>query len=157
MILQFRSESSAPISVINEVEFSVDDQHQIPQNEFKTKNLNFAHSFRPIYYCSRVFGLTPFSIIYDSDDEVQMPKVGVLDSFWFVVSICLYLIMAYSSYHQMIVNQYQSIPNVLVIGGYMISILSLIFGAVIVGIDMWSRFRLVDVLKKITTFDKEVS
>lgn len=154
-MIDINSESLATTSVINDVEVSVDNQMPVAKNDVKLEKPNFALSFRPIYYCSRVFGLMPFTIIYDSNDNVQKPKVGLLDSLWFLISICSYLIMAYISCQRSAI--YQNIPYVFSFGVFMIFLSSQIFGALIIVMDMCNRFRLVDILKKIVIFDKEVS
>lgn len=118
---------------------------------------SFAYSFRSIYYYSRVFGLLPYSIIYDTEGEPQVPRVGVLNCLWFIVSIFLYSSMAYVSYIDMSISHDQNVPHVLVLGSYFLQILSLIFGAVIIIMDMCNRHRFVDILRKIGIFDKEAS
>lgn len=131
-------------------------QNSVNEKSVKSE-LNFAYSFRPIYYFSRVFGLMPFSVKYDSNGQPQMPRVGILDSLWFVTTICVYLSMAYISYQQMTLPQDPNAPKVLVFSEYLLQILGLVYGALIIGMDLCNRFKLVDVLKQLTTFDKEAS
>lgn len=122
----------------------------------QSQELNFAFSFRPIYYFSRVFGLMPFSIVYDSNGDPQVPRVGIFDLLWFVISICIYLPFVYYCYKQLAISNDQSVPILFLLGAYILQMLDLIYGVLIIGIDMYNRFKLVGILKKITAFDKEV-
>lgn len=123
--------------------------------ENRSKNLNFADSFRPIYYFSRVFGLMPYSIIYDSNGDVQEPKVRTLDVLWFVISMCIYILMAVILYQEMNISNLNTSVYILLLGEFVLLMLTLIFGAQVIGMDMCNRFRIIDILKKINTFDKE--
>lgn len=118
---------------------------------------NFAYSFRPIYYFSRVFGLMPFLVKYDSKGQPEMPRVGILDSLWFVTTICVYLSMAYISYQQMSLPQDPNAPTVLVFSEYLLQILGLVYGALIIAMDLCNRFKFVDILKQLMIFDTEAS
>lgn len=116
---------------------------------------DFASIFRPIYYFSRVFGMLPFSIIYDSNGEVQEPKVRTFDVLWFVGSISLRLSIAFISIQQVKLDP--GAPHVLTLGGFVLIILSHVFGAVAAGMEMCNRYIIIDILKMVNTFDKEAS
>lgn len=47
-----------------------------------SKEYDFAHCFRPIYYCSRIFGFMPFSIVYDSSAAIHKPSPRAFDLLW---------------------------------------------------------------------------
>lgn len=64
------------------------------QNTSKSEPKEFQHGFQPIYYFSRAIGLWPFSITYSSNGTIKA-RVHLLDSLWFIVSICLYLTALY--------------------------------------------------------------
>lgn len=133
------------------------DQLRIVKKAFYSGRMNFAYSFRPIYYCSRIFGLKPFSIIFDSNGQVQEPRVRICDGLWFVISICSYLSLTYVLYQERMHPGVSSLPSILKIGGNIHMILSHVFSAFIVAMDMFNRSKLVDILKMFNTFDDEVS
>lgn len=129
-----------------------------PKNAAEDMHINkhsFANSFRPIYYFSRLFGLLPWSINYDSKRQVQGPRLRVFDVLWFLMFICGYLLMAYNSYHRMTVNQ--NSVTVLIFGGHMHVILKFIFGISAMGMDLCNRHKIVYILKMFNDFDKNVS
>lgn len=122
------------------------------------KKLDFVHSFEPIYYFSRFFGLMPFKIVRNTDGELLMPKVSRLDRLWFVVSICLYLYLVYILGQYIVLAKYMTRQqSILFIGDQLRLIFCLIFATVAIGTDMCNRFKLVDLLKKIVIIDKDVS
>lgn len=119
--------------------------------------LSFVHSFRPIHYFSRVFGLMPFSIVHDSRGELQKPKVSFSSSLWFVISICIYSFMAYSVFKNMKIAHDSSLTStILLVGDDLLLASNFIFGAVIVLIDMCNRLKLTNILKDFMVFDEEV-
>lgn len=131
------------------------------ESQLTTKNLekfNFFYSFRPVYYFSRTFGFLPFSIVYDSNGSIQIPKIRVFDSLWFTIAMSVYILSA------VIVLQNTESPEdgsniesvILKITDYILLVSMLFFGAVIIGMDMINRFKLVEILKDINTFDEEV-
>ena len=61
----------------------------------QAKKLNFMDSFRPVYYFSRIFGLLPFSFIYDSNGDVQKTKITKFDGLWFLISMFVYVLMSF--------------------------------------------------------------
>lgn len=157
-MIQCDTNNLKPINVI-EIEMintSNHCQNGINEIDESPKLLNFAYSFRPVYYLSRVFGLMPFSIEYDLIGQPQVPRVNRIDAMWFVIVICLYLSMAYISYEKMNFPQDSSIPYILFLGEYLFQILDLVYGALIIGLDMCNRYKLVNILKKLTLFDEEV-
>lgn len=145
------------VSDIKVVRQSVDDRLKIIVED--ANKLNFAYSFRPIYYFSRTVGLMPFSIAYDSNGNAQEPRVKRLDALWFVVSISCYIFVAWSTYRIYYLAILQSPYTILVLNmcDYLLLIGELIFAVVMIAMDMWNRFNLVDILKKIQYFDKKAS
>lgn len=119
---------------------------------------NFAYSFRPVYYVSRAFGLMPFSIIYNSNREPNNSKVTVYDCLWLMVSVCIYLMLGFFRYRNLVLPEGASTTShILILGDSVVLILSLTFAGQFVIMDFFNRFKLVDVLKKIIVFDNEVS
>lgn len=157
-MIQCDGKNLAPIN-ITEIEMDhtpADNQNDTIEIDVPPKVLNFAYSFRPVYYLSRVFGLMPFSIEYDLNDRPQLPRVKRLDAMWFAIAICLYLSMAYVSYQKLNLPQDSSVPYILFLGEHLFQILDLVYGALIIGLDMCNRYKLVNILKKLILFDEEV-
>lgn len=113
---------------------------------------NFAHSFMPIYYFSRLLGLLPFSIIAGDSGEMLEARVSACDLFWCMISICLYLFMAYHYSFQTLRNEYL----IWIIGDRLLIISGLIFGGLRIIMDMYNRGKIVTTLKMFTIFDREV-
>lgn len=59
------------------------------------KDFNFAYGFRPIYYSSRIFGLMPFTFVYNSKGKIDGSKVELVDILWLIISITINLTMAF--------------------------------------------------------------
>lgn len=153
--LNSKSTSTVPVVSVNQT--PVKERIESIENKDRTRDLSFADTFRPIYYYSRVFGLMPFSIVCDSNGEPQEPRIGVLNFLWFITSMCLYLSMAYYSFIDMNVTRDDSLPYAFILAGFIMQIFRLVFGALIILIDMCKRYKLVDILKKLNIFSKEVS
>lgn len=124
--------------------------------EAPVRRLNFAYGFRPIYYFSRVCGLMPFSITYDSNGEIQKARVRVFDGLWFVISMCLYLLALHISFQETR-KYYMMEPNFLILGDFIPRGMKLFFGCTKIALDMYNRAKLIGILKSFTEFDNEVS
>lgn len=155
---QLNHKSVSTIPAIKMVRPSPADRFKDLEKKDHSKEPNFVYSFRPVYYFSRMLGLMPFSIICNSKNEAQKPKVRAFDSLWFVVSICLYCLMAFVSYetrkHSR--NSANISSNVLILGDSFHLITGLLFGALLIAMDMCNRNKLVAILRKFTVFDREV-
>lgn len=116
----------------------------------------YQHGFQPIYYVSRFVGLWPFTIVYHSNGSIKGPRVDLFDSFWFLISICLYLIALFYTCEFM---KYQD-PNksnyLSELLFYLSQIPTLLFGAVNIVLDMYNRNSIVLILHKFITFDSKV-
>lgn len=132
------------------------DQFKKTMKENHPRELYFAHSFRPVYYISRFFGLMPFSIIYGLDGKAHEPRVSVLDNLWFMIAVCLYMTLTSLISQNIGVPKGPNIPVMLVFTYDMILVVGLAFGAAIAVMDMWNRSKFVEILKIFHTFDKEV-
>lgn len=119
--------------------------------------LNLVHHFRPIYYFSRVFGFMSFSIVYDTKKKSLLPIVKIFDILWFMAFLCLYMALAFSTYRRILSSQISNGLYVLIIGGSMQILFSLILGAIITVMDMCNRRKLVNIVNKFYMFDKEVT
>lgn len=138
------------------------DKARLPslaKKETASKEGNFAYNLSPIHLYSRLFGLVPFRMVRDSNGEIEA-RAGKIDILWFLISISLYLFLAYA-YGKMIYNLHDfndtNQSYILSLGDTILIILGLIFAAVAVVMDMYNRKRIVDFLKHFIHFDKNVS
>lgn len=141
------------VSIAHPSEF--DSSVNIKKNVF-SKELNFAYSVRPIYYFARVFGLFPYTIVHDTNDDIKEARVTFIDICWFVLSICVYLFLAIYCYENLQLPTDPNVSYVLILGDYSLLILGLIFGAAVIVADMYNRNKFMDIMKKFNSFDKEV-
>lgn len=119
---------------------------------------NCSHSFRPTYLVSRAFGLMPFSIVYHSNGDIDRPKISIFDGLWFALSLCFYLCGIYMTAKVTIFNQIKSRMSLVSTVGYTICCeLGLILGYISIIVNMANRSKLIDIIKKFTIFDQEVS
>lgn len=127
------------------------------QDSINSKRLTIAYSLKPMYILSRIFGFMPFSIIFDSNGAIQRARIKKLDFLWFITSIGIYLL---SSYHFLTYSARNRIPKgraTLVYGTRSIVIFRKGLNCLNITMDMHNRFRLVEILKRINTFDEEAS
>lgn len=132
------------------------DSDAFLRNRPHVKGNDFSYGLRPIYYFSRAVGLLPFSFIRNSHGEIQEARVTLTDCLWFVISICLYLFMAYICYEGVELPRDPNQSFILIIGDSVLIILGLAYSAVAVAVDMFNRSKIVSVLKNLTEFDREV-
>lgn len=126
------------------------------ETEIKVKRIDFLYSFRPIYYFSRIFGLMPFSIIYDSNGErARRPKITIFDGIWLLISVCTQMLGVYLTIRFKFVNQ--TSPTFVVILGYTFIIMTVMYGVGAVVMDLCNRFKFLEIINSFTVFDKHVS
>lgn len=156
-MFQCNRKKTSTISTIKMVQ-PFDNRTEIVEEEVHSEGkADFVYSFKPIYYFSRVCGLMPFSIIYDSSHKIHKIKVCAFDVLWFVISIYLYLYVAFISYKEMTYPKSRNMPkNIMILGDSFILIFVLLFGAMNIIIDMCNRVKLSEILRMFTAFDKEV-
>lgn len=121
------------------------------------KELNFTSSMWPIYYFCRVFGLLPFSVKFNANNEVQGARVSVFDVAWFAITICFYLILAVLYFQTIVIHQDPSASHILFFGDSIFNVIGLIFASLMIILDMCNRSKIIDILKGFSTFGKEVS
>lgn len=126
------------------------------KREYSKKLRNIVFSYQPIFYLSRIFGLLPFSLTYDSNGEIKSPKINKFDGVWFIISItvCLAFAKVVSSSIEIPKG---TTPPILILGSQLLLMFGLIFGAIIIVENMCSRFKFVKILKMFIAFDKEAS
>lgn len=146
---KFEQRNSFSVAIIKNIPYP-DNQLNVEKNVDYLKECGFMYSLRPIYYFSRLFGLMPFSILYDSNGDVQKPKVRFLDGLWFTISISVFLSIVIASVQEM------EFISSLDLRMFMIVTMGLIFDAIFIVLDMFNRVKLVDIFKKFVIFDKAV-
>lgn len=129
----------------------------ISPNKVKNERINFWFSIRPMYYFSRIFGLMPFSIVRNSNDEIQTARVNKFDFLWFITSVSLYSCMAVVCFRTTHYEEGRNLSHVLLIGDRLLLTICLVSSVIKIIFDMSNRFRLIDIWKKLAYFDKEVS
>lgn len=131
------------------------------QISFKKANairIDFAHSFRPIYYFSRVYGLMPFTISYNARGSINGLEVKLSDLLWFIATFTLNVTLALMiSKDSLYLQDLNVMSNILSGGEYFLEIYCMIFNLLLIGMDMWMRTKLMEILQGITTFDEKVS
>lgn len=119
-----------------------------------SKEHDFVYSFRPFYFCSRAFGYMPFSIRFDSNTATYKPAPKALDILWFMISICLHILLAIA--HDKFSEVKYSSSVVLIDGDFLVMIVSFIFGILIMVMDMHNRCKIVNILNKFKDSDEKV-
>lgn len=149
---EFNQKNLSQISMIK-----MDDPYQIAVKKTgSNKADDFIYSYRPMYYFARFFGLLPFSFVYDSNGELQAPRVTIFDGVWFVLSVVFYLMLAISSFEGFEIIPNDPAPLVNLINALLLTV-GLCNGATMIVVNMCVRFRFTAILKTITAFDKEAS
>lgn len=126
----------------------------VPTNQ--ASSLNFYHLVQPNHYASRIFGFVPFSFKFNTKHEVSGCKVKIRDFIWFLVSLFIYISLAFLGLYTL------SVPNIehsyiLFVGNHVVVIFGLICGVFDIIFDMFNRNRLTDIILKINSFDKKVN
>lgn len=137
------------------VKSAVKNEENSVETGKQMEKINFSYSFRPIYYFSRVFGLMPFSITYDSNGEAQRPQIGIFDGIWFVFSMLIYSSSVYFIALKLMIRT--SATFVVIVGNTFL-LMSIIYGVGAVAMDMcFNRFKFTEIVKSFTVFDKQVN
>lgn len=162
-MIQFNSQNTAPKSTNLNVNFIAHssnlDSSAVQKKMLHSKTNKFASSLRPMYSFSRCFGLLPYSIVINSNGDIQGTKLGAFNLLWFIISVCFYLILAYVCYRDIGSVQHfrnRSESYAVVLGDYLILIQGLIYCALVIIFDMINRFKLISILKDFADFDNEV-
>lgn len=118
---------------------------------------SFTSSLKIIYIFSRVCGLLPFSVARQANGEIRENRVNVFDFLWFIVWV---LVMSYLAINCVNVTKFPENPNIphaLTIGHPVLITLGYAYAAIGTVFDMCNRFKLMEMAKSFTAFDKEVS
>lgn len=119
---------------------------------FILKN-NLLTNLQPVYFFARFFGLLPFSLVCDENGDIKRTRVKVFDLIWFTISISVYMCLIYLYQTEI---DFSHGSKTLVFCDTVNDLIQLVLPPCICCWDMYNRPQFVDVLKKLTSFDKEV-
>lgn len=124
-----------------------------------TKSMNFGSVFRPFYYLSRIWGLTPYSITENSNGDVRKPKIYIHDSLWFMISICLYSLFFESSLIKFKISKdhLKKETWILILFARLMELFTYAYGISTIILNVCNRFKLIDMIKMYVCFDREVT
>lgn len=114
------------------------------------------YCFEPFYIMSRICGLLPFTLHYDSRGKIKRANVSIFDAIWFIASIGIYLMFAYTLLIKIISFTQMGLTVYLI--GMRIVIFAILLNVVLsITFDMLNRNLLVKILKDFINFDNNVS
>lgn len=118
---------------------------------------HFFNTWRSIYHFPRAFGLMPFSIICGTNGEVCRAQVKLFDLFWFTFSICLNLFSSFFGLDKL-TFQHGKVEEIDVLRSIiqLNDVVQFILPPTIIAISMYNRSCFIDILKELTSYDKEV-
>lgn len=149
---KFKQQGHTPIIMVKS---SANIEKSSIENETQVQQINFLYSFRPIYYFSRIFGLMPFSIIYDSNGEIKQSKITIVDGIWFLISMFIYSLHLYLTLLKFS-NQTTPTTFVMILGNTFL-LMIVMYGAGAVAMGMCNRFKYIKIAKNFTVFDRQAS
>lgn len=120
------------------------------------KKLNFEYVFRPAYYYSRFAGIWTFSITHDSNGSIQRARVGFFDILWPIFVICSNSVLAFSAYQSFMAEREKYANTTRYIAENIFQMSCFLFVAIGIVLNVINRNRLVDILRRLNTFDNEV-
>lgn len=124
--------------------------------EATPRKFNFEYVFRPAYYYSRFAGLWTFSITHDSNGIIQSARLGFFDILWPIIVICLNLTLAFFA-NKSFVTKREKFPNsTRFIAENIFHISCFLFVIIGIVLNIVHRNRLMNVLRKLNTFDNDV-
>lgn len=129
----------------------------IATNEQRSNAINFAYSFRPIYYFSRIFGFAPFTIMHDSNGTIQVPKIRAFDIVWLILSIFAQVLSPILFFRNEKYSIHHISLTILIRSDIIIIAVRTIFIILAIILEMSKRYKMVEILKKIIDFDEDVS
>lgn len=126
------------------------------ENENPSTKLRFSAAFRPIYYFSRFFGFMSFTFVHDSKGDIQRHKITAVDILWFFISLCIYLFALNITivWHDLYMSTINS--NFIMLASKTIFISEIVFCIIGMIMDLCNRCEIINILRNIEQFDKEV-
>lgn len=127
--------------------------------KFAEEPKDFMNTFKPLYYFLRALGLMPFSIERTANGSIWRPKVKVLDILWLLSVIFIHT--STTIIYFKCPNNKLSSKSHNTYKGFIARNLHLAVGltscVLFILMDLYNRYDLVDLLKKFSIFDKEVT
>lgn len=133
-------------------------EYSMPSKKNGTKITNFGSVFRPLHYCSRIWGLASFSIVTNSNGEFQKPKIHLFDGLWFLASIGIYCLFIEATLNKFKISK-ENLKRetwILILSARLMELFTYVYGILIIIMNMCNRFKLIDMVKMCNCFDKEV-
>lgn len=127
------------------------------ENENPPRKINFAVSFRPIYYFLRVFGFMPFKIVYNSNGEIEGQKITAFDIVWLLISLSFYLFAIDGNKIWSDIYTLRNFSSIVIFIRKASFILEILFYIIGILMDFHNRRKLVNILQNVDKIDKEVS
>lgn len=116
---------------------------------------NIFDTVKPIRFLARTFGLLSFSVNYTSCGEIESCEIRALDVVCFTVYFTLTIALSVMNY--IFLTPAEDIWSKVLLLTYEIFLISaLLLAAFCMACDLVNRHRLLALLKKINTFDKQV-
>lgn len=122
-----------------------------------SKKLDFVYSFQPIYYFSRIFGFIPYSIIFHSNGAIQTARIKVTDVLWSMLFVSLNLLFAIQFILFFGREGFLDESITLTYDTKSIVFLRKLCNCIGIAYNLLNRFKFIEILKNINTFDKKVS
>lgn len=116
---------------------------------------NISESVKIAYRAARIYGLLPYTINYNSNGEIDSCSVRAFDILWFIITVTTSVTFSVFGFFALTPTA-DIRTTVLLLGGRIILIGSVLLTAISIVLDELNRHRIVDMLKTITFFDKEV-
>lgn len=112
---------------------------QISFRKANTIKIDFAYSFRPIYYFSRVYGLMPFTITYNARGSINGLEVRLFDLLWFMAILVLNVtITLMISKDSLYLQDLKVLSNILNGGEYFLEIYCMIFNLLLTSFHIFT-------------------
>lgn len=121
------------------------------------KQMDFWDGFKPVYYFSRAFGLLPFSICRTANGDMLEPKVNRFDGVWFLFTTVVFLSAPYFAHRYIFAFGANMRIYISILLDDLHFVLSLMFGALSITMDMCNRFEFAKLWAFFINFDREVS
>lgn len=143
------------VPMVMVIQALADTQHEpIKETDHEQRNSN---GLQPIYNVSRVFGLLPFSIIWNSNAEAEKPKIKKRDILWLLISVIIYSSLAFYKLQSIVFQHGSSKSSSVVFSDKLLNLTILVCGILMFLINLFNRSKLVGILKNFTNHDKKVS
>lgn len=123
-------------------------------HENRRNTLDLIYFINPIYYISRIVGLSLYSLKQKPNGEIIGTKLKIIDIIWFITILVIYFFLFFVSWTKIKLSV--DFSYALFLGIYIFLLLGLTSGIVSVILNMLYRNYHVDLSIQIKTIDAEV-